>query len=166
MVMNAEKKSYCIYKILKIACLYNLYLETLFSSIQLCELYIDKVECKISNLMCLRCVVTNISYKLIQDENDYTIDDWLYASNYVFGRNEFVKMEMEILKYFDYNLYIFSVDSIPDDIQQQNIIFYFLNKTKKRYLNPKILYYLRHQMDLLSVYKHDRSLVKSKINLS
>lgn len=148
-----------MYWILKNCYHYDFYIETFFSTVKIFE------ACKVLrqenddryNMSCLCCVCMDIAYKLMEgDEDDEMyISSWIDISCHDFSREEFIEMQIEILRFLEYDLFKFSIDVIPSNANADNIIPYICSMINIKHddlnlVNSLLRQYLIDQMILIS----------------
>jgi len=93
-------------KWLKKVCFYfDVDIEIFFFTEKLIEKFQKlNLEIEIMEYQLIGCVIFHLAIKFLEDENEITIDDWCEISNFSFNREEFIKMERQVLKILDYDL--------------------------------------------------------------
>lgn len=137
--------------------MYDVNIEIFFSSIHVLKFLKTKFN-SLNDLICFTSL--NICYKFIDgyDNDEFDIIDFIRFNKYKFNRNDYIKMEIEILKLLDYKLYnyvdLFISNDFYDSLLQEKDIFYnlldlisfTLNISKESFLlDKKYNEYLKNQ---------------------
>lgn len=117
-----EKKKNIYWIMLKICARYNFYIETFFSAVRFYKAICFLPQFEDIPLIRLACAILDISFKLIQDEEEFYIRRWINISNYQFNKSQFLQTQICILSHFKYRLFSYSIDLLPDENNYMEII--------------------------------------------